>query len=193
MLKRTRTCLVNYFVLTTDNENSALSSFRALRYIRILKLFKPTSFIGRFTNFIVVSLRDLGYYTVLLSFFILLFSVAGREIFANRIIRSNPYDSFGFKLAELTSPRENFDTVINSIITVFILFIGDVKFFYLIQGWTNIMNQYRLYFPQTSVIYFILLIIVGNIMLFNIFLSIMMTNYDQEYAVKVLEHGKLTN
>jgi hypothetical protein len=110
----------------TDNSNSSLSSFRALRFIRLLKLFKK-GFVQRFVNFVITSLRDLVNYCFLLFFFIVAFSIIGRELFANKIHLLSKTDEFGYIYPNDISPRENFDSIFNSFITVFILFIGDVK------------------------------------------------------------------
>jgi hypothetical protein len=110
-----------------DDDNAALSSLRLIRLIRILKLFKPNTFMGRFVSFMIVSVRDLFFYTILLSIFLFIFALAGRELFAYKIFLYNKMDSFGYvDNNDFVSPRENFDSFSNSIITVFILFIGDV-------------------------------------------------------------------
>jgi hypothetical protein len=82
---------------------------------------------GRFVNFIVVTMRDLFYYTILLLIFLIIFALAGRELFANKIFIYDKRDKYGYIYPhEVLSPRENFDSFGNSFITVFILFIGDV-------------------------------------------------------------------
>lgn len=109
-----------------DDSNSSLSSFRALRFIRLLKLFKK-GFVQRFVNFVITSLRDLVNYCFLLFFFINAFSIIGRELFANKIHLLSTTDDYGYIYPNDISPRENFDSIFNSFITVFILFIGDVR------------------------------------------------------------------
>jgi hypothetical protein len=89
-------------------------------------LFKPNSFIGRLISFIVASLKDLANYTILLCFFILIFALAGRELFGKKITLINRKDKFNYNNPNTLSPRENFDNVGSAFITVFILFIGDV-------------------------------------------------------------------
>jgi hypothetical protein len=165
---------------SADNGNSALSSFRAIRFIRLLKLFKKETFMGRFVNFIIISLRDLVYYTLLLLFFLFLFALAGRELFANRINVYNKIDDWGYEYPDVfLSPRENFDNLFNAFITVFILFIGD--------SWPSIMYEYMKVRYLASIAYFLVIIIIGNIMIFNLFLSIMMSNYDPENAIVVFD------
>jgi hypothetical protein len=163
-----------------DNANAALSSFRAIRFIRLLKLFKKETFMGRFVNFIIISLRDLIYYTLLLLFFLFLFALAGRELFANKIYLYEKKDDWGYVYPDVfLSPRENFDDLYNAFITVFILFIGD--------SWPSIMYEYLKVKYLASIAYFMVIIIIGNIMIFNLFLSIMMSNYDPENAIVIFE------
>jgi len=99
--------------------------------LRILKLFPKKSYLGKFLNFINKSLKDLFVFTILLGFFILIFALTGRESFTNKIrMQQNP-DAYSYIFPGEISPRENFDTITDSFITVFILFIGDViNFFY---------------------------------------------------------------
>jgi len=126
--------LLKYY--NKDDANSDVIALRAVRFLRILKLFTHKSYLGRFLNFINKSLKDLFIFSILLGFFIVIFALTGREFFSNKIrIRLRP-DRFNYIYPSDVPPRENFDSIPDSIITVFILFIGDVintLFFYLLK------------------------------------------------------------
>jgi hypothetical protein len=99
-----------------------------IRLLRIFKIISADSFLGKLINFIILSVKDLLFYCVILLLFIFIFVIAGRELFAYQINPEYQIDEFGFIIFD--SPiRENFNTLIESLITVFILFIGDVNFF----------------------------------------------------------------
>ena len=118
-----------------------------------------------------------------------LFIIGGRELFANQIyyydnnsinnhlyMYNSTYNNYGAPAnIKRFTVRENFDDNFNSLVTVFLLIIGD--------NWPDILYEYMKFYYTSSFLYFIGVVIIGNIFLFNIFLSIMITNYDEEYAV----------
>jgi len=54
------------------------------------------------------------------------------------------------------------------------------------------MHEYAIIDKNNAYIYFILIIICGNIMLFNLFLSILISNYEAEFSNFIQEaEGKL--
>ena len=166
----------------SDDSNSSLSALRAIRYIRILKLSREGSFIQKFVEFIIISLRDLIYYCLLLIFFIYIFAIAGRELFAYSVVLYNDTDEYGYKFNTTRVPRENFDSILNSLVTVFIFFIGD--------NWPEIMYEFSKKNRTLSEIYFLGIIIFGNIMLFNLFLSILMSNYEIDDRIELFVKAK---
>lgn len=111
-----------------DDNNFELFSLRIIRLLRLLRLFSPKSFLGKLIYFIILSIKDLLFYCLMLNFFILMFAIAGRELFSHALTLKYEIDEFGF--ISLNTPiRENFDSFVESLLTVFILFIGDVYFF----------------------------------------------------------------
>lgn len=88
------------------------------------------------------TLKDISNFTILLFLFIFTYALLGMELFANRIkfdVNNNPIDINDCNdengcvgLGE--SPRLNFDTWSNAMITIFILLVGD--------DWNSIMFDY---------------------------------------------------
>ena len=152
--------------------NASLSSLRMIRYLKLFKYAKEGGFIRKFVDFFLLSMRDLLYYCILLFFFILIFAIAGRELFANSVYIIKEKDEYNMFYIEKKSPRENFDSVLNSLVTVFIFFIGD--------NWPEIMYEYSKLYLTSSEIYFIGTNVIGNIMSLNLFLSILMSNYETD-------------
>ena len=77
------------------------------------------------------------------------------------------------------SPRENFDSLSATLITIFDVLIGD--------DWTSIMfNCIRAKGYGVS-IYFILLVVMGTIIMMNLFLAIMLGNFDK---ARIFGHKK---
>jgi hypothetical protein len=104
----------------------------------------------------------------------------GLEIFAYKI-KFDKDDNPAQGKPNALSPRENFDTPFMGLITIFIVFIGD--------DWNSIMqNHYRVMLDEenggskfdafVAVSYFIVLFIVGNLVLMNLFLAILLSNFE---------------
>ena len=155
----------------TDDTNASLSSLRAIRYIKLLKYTRKGGFYKKFIQFFIISLRDLFFYCILLIFFILIFAIAGIELFANSIYIYDKKDEYNYIYPNVMAPRENFNNIQNSLVTVFIIFVGD--------NWPETLYEYSKISNTSSKIYFLGTIIFGNIMLLNLFLSILMRNYQK--------------
>jgi len=72
-----------------------------------------------------------------------------------------------------TSPEANYDDFANSFTTVFIILAND--------GWTDIFfNSYRALGPGISITFYITLIIFGQKIMLNLFLAILLENFDEQ-------------
>jgi hypothetical protein len=105
----------------------------------------------------------------------------GLEVFAFKVkfdADGNPTNGPG------EPPRENFNTPLMAFIAIFIVFIGD--------DWNAIMyNHYRAFLfdegqhlkssqaaAYGAVLFFVALFIVGNLILMNLFLAILLKNFE---------------
>jgi sensor histidine kinase YesM len=69
------------------------------------------------------------------------------------------------------SPRENFDDFFHAFISIYVILIGD--------DWQLVMyNSIRSEGYGISIVYFITLLVVGNFVLFNLFLAILLSNFE---------------
>ena len=93
----------------------------------------------------------------------------GLELFAYKI----KFNSNGeVDLVNGTSTNQNFDTFIWSFTTVFVLLTAD--------SWSNIWLQlYRAIGPWKATIYVFSIYIIGNRILLNLFLAILLQNFDE--------------
>lgn len=74
------------------------------------------------------------------------------------------------------SPRENFDDFHHAFTTIFIVLIG--------EDWNRIMYDCVRATERANILYFVTLIIIGNIILLNVFLAIILNKFQQQEAVK---------
>ena len=87
--------------------------------------------------------------------------------------------------------RENFDNLLSALITVFQILVGD--------NWNTVVYKAYLAVAPTAVIYFIIVVLIGKIILLNLFLAILLGNFEQESLqiraqmedaiLKKFEHG----
>jgi hypothetical protein len=98
------------------------------------------------------------------------YSLLGMEIFA---YKAKFLEDGSIDLAYGHSPPANFDEFLGAFTTVFIILTND--------GWTDIyFNYYRTVGSAVSTIFFITLILIGQKIMLNLFLAILLENFDEE-------------
>lgn len=102
---------------------AAITAFRTLRLFRIFKLARSWTTFRNLLIAIGSTMVQISYFSILLMLFMLISSLLGMELFAYRI-----YDDDG------VSPRLNFDTLYNALITIFVLLTN--------EGWPQIVYVY---------------------------------------------------
>lgn len=118
---------------------------------------------------IAKTLKDVGTFSILLSLFIYTFSLLGMELFGNRVKFA---EDLSLDLLNGESPDSNFDTLTNAIATVFIVLTAD--------GWSAIYFAHRRAVQNALPTgFFIILIIIGQRVLLNLFLAILLENFDE--------------
>lgn len=92
------------------------------------------------------------------------------EIFAYKVMYEP--DGLTLNLNSGTPPDSNFDTLVNAFTSVFILLTSD--------GWSSIyFNHWRALQNEVPTLYFIGVIIIGRQILLNLFLAILLENFDE--------------
>ena len=70
------------------------------------------------------------------------------------------------------SPRVNFDTFIEALCTIFIVLIG--------EDWNNVMYVFVRATNWVTELFFVSLVILGNFVLLNLFLAILLKNFSED-------------
>lgn len=148
---------------------SSLGALRAVRLFRVFKLFKSGD-LKILMDSIVFTVSTIGPYTVLLMLFLYVFALMGMQFFAGNF-RFNDYGEGRFDLENGESPRANFDTLLDSLLTTFACFIGD--------NWTYVMYDAMRSSGSVYALYFVVVIAFGNIVMLNLFLAILLGNFDK--------------
>ena len=155
-------------ILSTKN-GGALNALRTFRLLRIFKLAKSWKRFHDLLRKMGETLKDVSIFSILLYLFVFTYTLIGMELFAFKA----KYDEKGnLNLETGTTPQANFDTFLSASTTVFILLTGD--------NWSGIFYNY--YRPKgvVSIIYFISFIIIGQKILLNLFLAILLQNFDED-------------
>jgi hypothetical protein len=92
---------------------AVITAFRTFRLFRILKLARQWKTLRTLLSTIAATLVDVGYFTVILLLFMIIFALLGMEFFAYNV-------RFGGE-----SVRVNCDTFYNAMITIFILLTNE--------------------------------------------------------------------
>jgi len=113
------------------------------------------------------TLKDVSNISILILIFVFSYTLIGLELFAFKLPQE--------KVEGFIDPivyRSNFDTFIESFFSVFIVLVGD--------GWTDIyFDHYRNVDVFSSSIFFMSLIILGQFILMNLFISVLIENFEQ--------------
>ena len=159
----------------------AISAFRGVRLLRVFKLARSWTSFRNLLQKIIITLKDIRNFSVLLFLFIFVYTLLGMELFAYRIafdddnmpIKSDEIKEAGFKENYfMWYPRGNFNYFWDGFITIFTILIGD--------GWNEIMYDHMRNMGWVTMIFFISLYIFGNLILLNLFLAILLKNFETE-------------
>lgn len=113
-------------------------------------------------------MSTIGNYVVLLMLFIYVFALLGMSLFAGKIkIDSNDLLDLQFGV----SPRANFDTLQWACISIFEVLIG--------ENWNSLMYDSMRSVGEVTCIYYIALVLFGNIVMLNLFLAILLGNFEK--------------
>jgi len=158
--------IVEMFIAEEGGGGGPLSALRAFRLFRIFKIFRAGDLRTLLDSiaFTVLTIKD---YTILLALFIYVFSLLGMSFFAGKC----KFDEEGNYNLDGVSPRANFDTLKWAALTVFEVMIG--------ENWNESMYDHMRSAGETSCVYFIGLVILGNIIMLNLFLAILLGNFDR--------------
>lgn len=173
----TESILASVNISFTSGGFAAITAFRTLRLFRIFKLARSWKTFRNLLIAIGSTISSISYFTILLLLFMLISSLLGMEFFAYRV-----YDDEGLP------PRLNFDTLENSLITIFVLLTN--------EGWNKIvytyLNSLNSWLPLA---FFISVIIIGNFILLQLFIAILIYNFsksNEEAAIRNKKEEKET-
>ena len=183
---------------------STLKAFKAFRLLRMMKLSKSWKALQDILQKTVASLKEIANFSLLLGLFMFIFALLGMELFAKIAINDEEGELVLGREAvqELYTSgrpymiqRENFDNAGYALATIFMVIVGE-DWNWTMYYWTRAYSFYD--DPEnpsstaywTSVLYFIILMIMGNIILFSLFTAILLKNFEEDMSDKINSGGE---
>ncbi|CEG50199.1 voltage-gated ion channel superfamily [Plasmopara halstedii] len=176
------------FMSNNPPKKGAVSALRSFRLFRVFKLARDWKSLRELLEMIFRAVASITNFGVLLFLFIYIYALIGVQFFGNTMRFDNEGYSTPFNLDEFwdgTVPRNNFDTLLWAAVTVFQIITG--------ENWNGIMYFAILGNGMLSCIYFISLVILGDFVLMNLFLALLLDNFgdnDEEQERQKQEETK---
>ncbi|KAL3665815.1 hypothetical protein V7S43_009242 [Phytophthora oleae] len=176
------------FMSSNPPKKGAVSALRSFRLFRVFKLARDWKSLRELLEMIIRAVASIANFGVLLFLFIYIYALVGVQFFGNTMRFDDDGYPTPFNLEEFwngTVPRNNFDTLLWAAVTVFQIITG--------ENWNNIMYYAILGNGMLSCIYFISLVILGDFVLMNLFLALLLDNFgdnDEEQEMEKQEETK---
>ena len=149
---------------------SMITVLRGFRLLRIFKLAKQWKRFELLLETMGKSLYDITYFTIFMFLFIFIFTLMALELFAYKA-RVNP-ETNEIDMINGVEPSFNFDNFLNAFSLVFIILTNDgqAAIYY---------NYYRAVGAFSSTFFFVILVIIGQKVIINLFVAILLENFDE--------------
>jgi hypothetical protein len=154
--------------MVNSEGQGVFSAMRAFRLFKIFKLFKVGD-LRVLIDSIAFTMTSISDYVILLCLFIYVFALIGMSFFAGALKFDEKADRVD--LIDGESPRKNFDALHWSVITIFQVLLS--------EEWNQIMYSCIRSVHPISACYFIMLVLTGNIIMLNLFLAILIGNFEK--------------
>ncbi|DAZ95903.1 TPA: hypothetical protein N0F65_012614 [Lagenidium giganteum] len=170
-------------VASTDKSRAqAFSGLRSLRIFALFKLTRSWTSLQKLLSTIAASIKELGNFGILLMLFMYVYALVGMQAFGNRF----RFDAYGYQVplgaAASYIPRANFDTILWSMVTIFQILTG--------ENWNSVMMDAWRATGWMGALYFVSLVIFGQFILLNLFLAIMLGNFEDSTGVEAMNELK---
>ena len=128
----------------------------------MLKLIRSWTSLQHFLYTVYLTVLDLGNFSFIIFLAIFIFALLGMQLFGGKMC--------GLDDGEV--PRHNFDTLLWALVTVFQVLTG--------EDWNEVMYDGMAATSNASAFYFVCLLVIGNFLVLNLFIAILLTNFGQQ-------------
>mmetsp|Transcript_2591 Transcript_2591/g.3694 ORF Transcript_2591/g.3694 Transcript_2591/m.3694 type:complete len:1759 (-) Transcript_2591:300-5576(-) len=170
------TSIIELIIQKTDTASvGGLSALRSFRLFRVLKLAKNWRDLQVLLQTALQTFYEIGNFAILLFLFLYIFALIGMQFFANKM-HFDPdsgakiaYGEEGYDEADI--PQLNYDKLWWAFLTVFQILSG--------ENWNSVMyDAWRAAGGAVAIIYFLALIFIGGFIVMNLFLAILLNNFE---------------
>jgi hypothetical protein len=153
--------------------SGGLSALRAFRILRVLKLIRSWTNLQHFLYKIYLTVLDLGNFFFIVCLTIFIFALLGMQMFGGTMcvggLALDGSDAGAGAEASAEVPRHHFDTLLWALVTVFQVLTG--------EDWNFVMYDSMATSGNLSALYFVALLVIGNFLVLNLFVAILLTNF----------------
>ncbi|OMJ69330.1 hypothetical protein SteCoe_32973 [Stentor coeruleus] len=153
--------MIEIIFLSGTKNLRALLVFRAFRLLRIFKLARRWKKLRMLLAKLINAAKSIAYLGLLSMISVFIFTLLGKQLFKGQLL-----DQDG------QIPRANFETLFWSFVTVFDILTS--------ENWNGVMYTGVGSYGWGSFLYFLALLVVGNYILLNLFLAILIAQFENE-------------
>eukprot|EP00927_Polykrikos_kofoidii_P025416 TRINITY_DN22831_c0_g1_i1.p1 TRINITY_DN22831_c0_g1~~TRINITY_DN22831_c0_g1_i1.p1 ORF type:complete len:2622 (-),score=470.03 TRINITY_DN22831_c0_g1_i1:58-7023(-) len=184
----------HFLTSSSGSSGSGVTALRAFRLLRIFKLMKKLHSMKCILKAVLETILGMREFVMLLLLIVFVFALVGQSIFAGKFM----FDDDGRALRPQTvsefravcpfaeepfrdgkrpdcTPRAHFDTFLWSCITIFQILTG--------ENWNTVMYDGMRAAGWVSLSFFVLVIIFGQFVILNLFLAILMMNFEYNHNI----------
>ena len=159
-------------IALSTNESGVISAFRGIRLFRLFKLTRSNLTLRSLVDSILYTIKAICNFLLVFFLFVYVFVLITLDNYAGyfKFNKSGMYDSKG------EVPRQNFDNPLWAFVTVFSVLLGD--------KWNEVMYKaYLINFENGSLLFFVILVLLGKFIMLNLLLSIMLGNFEMSSTI----------
>ena len=154
--------IVSLMDILAVNDTSGISVLRSFRLLRIFKLVRFMPALQRQLSVMIKTLDNVMTFLALLALFIFTSSILGMHLFGGKY-------QFPDEDGKMVTSRANFDTLFWALVTVFQVLTQ--------EDWNVVLYDGMRSLSSWAALYFIFLMIIGNYILFNLLVAILVEGF----------------
>ncbi|EEH58460.1 voltage-gated ion channel superfamily [Micromonas pusilla CCMP1545] len=145
-----------------NDPDGYLTVLRTFRLLRIFKLARSWKALNVIITTMFNSIASISFLSLILMLFMFIFALLGMQVYGYEFVNCDKSDY----------SRHNFDNIYWSFITIFQMLTG--------ENWNEVMYDGMRQVSAWASVYFIGIVVLGNYIILNLFLAILLDNFAEE-------------
>jgi hypothetical protein len=161
-----------------DTGSSGISALRTFRLFRVFKLITKFKSLRKLLEVIMIMVYQVANLGMLMALFIFIFGLLGLQLLAHKL-HFDPATGYAIAFGEpgydaADVPRSNFDDFGLACFTIYQILSG--------EDWNVVMYDCRRAAGFLGVFYIIGVVVIGNFMILNLFLAVLLGGFDSNFT-----------